>query len=185
MSGVWNQLLQWWSGGDVLMPVMLAVALVLYALVGERLWVLFGPASRRQRRRDELTAILADDHRGDTTLAWRKWLAQYVAVAESAELTRGLAAIRVLALALPLLGLLGTVSGMVETFGALAAGPGAGGSAQRASAGIGLALTATQYGMALAVPAVISEWLLRRRAEDLVLDREACTSGLLAGGGAA
>lgn len=64
----------------------------------------------------------------------------------------------------PLLGLLGTVSGMIQTFSALAEG--AGGEASVA-AGISEALLTTQLGLVIAVPGVLVSRLLDRRAEAL------------------
>lgn len=140
---MWHDLLTWWRGGDLLMPIMLMVGVVLYAVVGERCWALFGPGSRQLAVRDE----------GD---GWALEL----------ELTRGLGVIRALAAILPLLGLLGTVAGMVDTFAQL----GAQGAQQRSTGlgqGVAMALTATQYGLALAIPAVVADWLLRRRVSVL------------------
>ena len=166
-----NDVLVWWRGGDLLMPIMLGVALVLYGCIGERIWALYGPGARRSRRHDELRKLLDDAAPADKAAdsEYTAWLARYVATTEEEELSRGVALIRTLALSLPLLGLLGTVSGMVVTFASLTGGNAV---AQEASAGIGLALTATQYGMALAIPAVLAEWLLRRRIDVLVHHRE-------------
>jgi len=175
----WHSVVAWWSGGDLLMPVMLAVAFVLYACIGERAWALFGPASLRRGRRDELINLVEADHRGERDTRYRAWVGRYVAAAEEAELTRGFMLMRVLTACLPLLGLLGTVAGMVETFSALASARSQGGTAQQASGGIGLALTATQYGMALAIPALIAEWVLRRRVDTLVEHREAVARELI------
>jgi biopolymer transport protein ExbB len=149
----------WWAGGDLLMPVMLAVALALYALLAERSLALWGV--RRARRAAELRAALAGGG---------AWAARLVAVAEDAALARGLTLARALAASLPLLGLLGTVTGMVDTFAGLAAGGGA--AARAAGGGIGLALTATQYGMALAVPALLWLGLLEARARALAAHRD-------------
>lgn len=158
-----NGVLAWWRGGDLLMPVMLAVAVALYAMLIERTLVLWG--ARRAQRTDELLATV----RRDDDPRWRAWAARYLAMSEAEQLSRGFGLIRALTASLPLLGLLGTVSGMIATFGALSGG---GLPAQRASAGISLALTATQYGMALAIPAVLWAWLLSRRVEQLVEHRE-------------
>lgn len=160
--------LAWWRGGDLLMPVMFTVAVVLYAILTERTLALWGV--RRHRRADELSALLRSGPRDGR---WRAWAARYVGLAEAEQLARGFTVIRALTACLPLLGLLGTVSGMVDTFGTLGVTGGRGGAvAQQASAGIGLALTATQYGMALAIPAVAWDWLLSRRAAQLALHRE-------------
>jgi biopolymer transport protein ExbB len=171
MNAVIDQALQWWKGGDVLMPVMFAIAVVLYTLLAERSVVLW--SVRRQRRRDELFGLLRAGHAGERDGHWRAWAAKYVALAEEMELSRGFTVIRALTASLPLMGLLGTVTGMVDTFNQLGvSGMSSNVVAQTASAGIGLALTATQYGMALAIPAVAWEWALGRRVAQLAQHRE-------------
>ncbi len=171
MTAWLDGILRWWAGGDVLMPVMFAVAVVLYTILAERTLVLWGV--RRRQRANELLALLQSDHAGEHDERWRAWAAKYVALAEEEQLSRGFTLIRALTASLPLLGLLGTVSGMVDTFGHLGSGALiAGDVAQCASAGISLALTATQYGMALAIPAVAWDWLLARRATALAHHRE-------------
>jgi biopolymer transport protein ExbB len=166
-----DQLLTWWRGGDILMPIMCAVALVLYTLLAERSVVLW--SIRRGQRRDDLLEMLRSEHRGEHDEHWRAFAARYVALAEELDLSRGFMVMRALTASLPLLGLLGTVTGMVDTFGQLGvAGLASGSVAKHASAGIGLALTATQYGMALAIPAVAWEWALGRRVAQLVQHRE-------------
>ncbi len=82
--------------------------------------------------------------------------------ADARELRRGFALIRALTATLPLLGLLGTVAGMVGTFANLASGAN-GAAARQAGAGISLALTATQYGLGAAIPAILWDWGLQRR----------------------
>ena len=179
MNAILDQAVQWWKGGDILMPVMFTIAVVLYTLLAERSVVLWGV--RRQQRRDELFGLLREGHAGERDGRWRTWAAKYVALAEELELSRGFTVIRALTASLPLLGLLGTVTGMVHTFTQLGiAGMGTGVVAQTASAGIGLALTATQYGMALAIPAVAWEWALSRRVAQLAQHREAVVSDALA-----
>jgi biopolymer transport protein ExbB len=166
-----EQLFSWWRGGDILMPIMFLVAVVLYTLLAERSVVLWG--IRRHQRRDELLSLLSFEHRGEQDGRWRAFAARYVALAEELDLSRGFMVIRALTACLPLLGLLGTVTGMVDTFGQLGvAGLSSSVVAQNASAGIGLALTATQYGMALAIPAVAWEWALGRRVAQLAQHRE-------------
>jgi biopolymer transport protein ExbB len=171
MNALFDQAWHWWQGGDILMPVMFAIAVVLYTLLAERSVVLWG--IRRQQRRDELFGLLRAGHAGERDGRWRAWAARYVALAEEMDLARGFTVIRALTASLPLLGLLGTVTGMVDTFTQLGiAGLSSGVVAQTASAGIGLALTATQYGMALAVPAMAWEWALGRRVAQLAHHRE-------------
>jgi biopolymer transport protein ExbB/TolQ len=57
--------------------------------------------------------------------------------------------------------------------------------AQQAGAGIGLALTATQYGMALAIPAMVWDWVLSWRAQQLRHHRELVLRSASAADGAA
>ncbi len=167
MSGLIDDALMWWRSGEALMPVMFGVAVVLYAILAERTLVLWGV--RRSRRADEILHALRAGHAGESDGRWRAWAARYVGLAEAEQLARGFALCRALTASLPLLGLLGTVTGMVDTFGQLGVG---GTVAQQASAGIGLALTTTQYGMALAIPAVIWDWVLARRVAQLAHHRE-------------
>ena len=61
----------------------------------------------------------------------------------------------------PLLGLLGTVTGMIETFQGILHG----GYVTEMSEGISKALLTTQYGLAIAAPALVAERVLARRIE--------------------
>ena len=171
MSDLLAHLAAWWRGGDLLMPVMLGVALVLYTLLAERTIVLL--SVRRHRRSDELLNLLGAAHPDtDADHRWRAWAARYVGLAEADHLSRGRTLIRTLTACLPLLGLLGTVMGMIDPFSALAMVAPSSVQARQTGAGIGLALTATQYGMALAIPAVLWEWALGRRIAVLIDHRE-------------
>lgn len=166
-----DEALRWWRGGDALMPVMFLTAVALYTILAERTLVLWG--IRRHERADDLLKLLRAGHAGERDERWRAWAARYVGLAEAEQLARGFALCRALTACLPLLGLLGTVTGMVDTFGQIGVtGARAGAVAQHASAGIGLALTATQYGMALAIPAVLWDWLLASRVAQLAHHRE-------------
>lgn len=63
----------------------------------------------------------------------------------------------------PLLGLLGTVTGMVETFDSILLG----GYITEMSDGIRKALLTTQYGLAIAAPGLLAEQILLRHQERL------------------
>jgi len=73
--------------------------------------------------------------------------------------------ILVLASLAPLLGLLGTVEGMIGTFQALAA-QGASGS-EALTSGISKALVTTQGGLLVAIPSLLAGGVLRRKAQKL------------------
>jgi hypothetical protein len=83
---------------------------------------------------------------------------------------RRMGLIRACILIAPLLGLLGTVTGMIETFGSVLRG----GYITEMSDGIRKALLTTQYGLAIAAPGLLAERILLRRQEKLHrLDRAA------------
>jgi biopolymer transport protein ExbB len=76
-----------------------------------------------------------------------------------------LAVIAVLAAVAPLLGLLGTVMGMIETFEAISKF--GAGNAKAMAGGISVALVATQAGLLIAVPGLFISSMLARRAKQL------------------
>ena len=92
-------------------------------------------------------------------LIWLSWFEQR-AMSRAAYLRSALSTLVAVA---PLLGLLGTVGGMVEMFESLHAG--ASGFAEEASlaGGVSQALTSTQLGLLVAIPGLVASRLLVRR----------------------
>ena len=85
---------------------------------------------------------------------------------ETARLSRGLATVAVLAAVSPLLGLLGTVTGMIETFNSITLfGTG---DPKLMSGGISVALVTTQLGLAVAIPLVLIHSLVSGKANEVV-----------------
>lgn len=72
--------------------------------------------------------------------------------------------IAILIAAAPLLGLLGTVMGMVQTFESLSAHHG-GGSVEGLARGISMALVTTEAGLAVAIPAVLMIYYAERQLQ--------------------
>lgn len=89
------------------------------------------------------------------------------------ELERYLTALGTIASVSPLLGLLGTVIGMIKTFTAIMVE--GTGNAQMLAGGISQALITTAAGLSVAIPALILHRLFVRRVDELVLlmEREA------------
>ena len=87
------------------------------------------------------------------------------------KLERYLAALATIASAAPLLGLLGTVIGMIEIFGAQAGNTGGGNPAQLAQ-GISIALYNTAFGLMVAIPALIFWRYFRGRVDGYLLSME-------------
>ena len=87
------------------------------------------------------------------------------------RLEKYLSALATIASAAPLLGLLGTVIGMIEIFGSQAGGVGAGNPAQLAH-GISVALYNTAFGLIVAIPALMCWRYLRARTDGYLLQLE-------------
>lgn len=96
---------------------------------------------------------------------------------EVARLERGLGILETIAGIAPLLGLLGTVLGMIDVFEVVSR-QGAG-QAQSLSGGIAEALITTATGLSIGIPSLVGYNWLVGRAERLVLDMEAHTNRLM------
>jgi len=157
------------SGGLVMVPLVLSALIVWYAL-GYRL-LLLSPRlvhsaqaladSSLAVRREVLERVV-----GEKRQEARRWVVDLGLAPLEDRLGRFRVALRAFVVAAPLLGLLGTVTGMMETFGSL--GEGAlyvqgGGIA----AGVSEALLTTQMGLAVALPGLFLGHLLDRRERRL------------------
>lgn len=90
---------------------------------------------------------------------------------EATRLERGLVVLEIVAGLAPLLGLLGTVSGLVRIFGNI--GPdGLGEQGMEVARGISEALTTTVAGLVIAIPSLICWNLLSRKIDVLVAELE-------------
>lgn len=166
------------SGGMVMVPI-LAVSLVMWVLIFNRVWfmrTLYVKNISRTRAGElvRLNQRPADRYKGANSLLVRQFLARrtrdrdldgYIldetVMGLCASLDRYLAAIRVLSAVAPLLGLLGTVVGMMHTFEVITVfGTG---NARAMAAGISVALITTQTGLMVAIPGLyMAGWLTRR-----------------------
>ena len=137
------------AGGAVMAPLT-AVGVVVWYLIVRR-W---------QRLRPSLLGAAAAEL-GAAPYRHRAISTRYQqALAEGATLIRSLVRVA------PLLGLLGTVAGMVQTFASLTGVQGVTADGSVAG-GIGQALVTTQMGLFVAIPAVIAARLTERRAARL------------------
>jgi biopolymer transport protein ExbB len=166
------------SGGMVMVPI-LAVSLVMWVLIFNRVWfmrTLYVKNISRSRAGElvRLNQQPADRYKGANSLLVRQFLARrtrdrdldgYIldetVMGLCASLDQHLAAIRVLSAVAPLLGLLGTVVGMMHTFEVITVfGTG---NARAMAAGISVALITTQTGLMVAIPGLyMAGWLTRR-----------------------
>ncbi len=171
------------TGGAVMLPLVL-VSLVMWLLIMDR--ALF---FRRLHRRNMSFQIAwehvrvnrmpdPDQYGGVISMLVARFIAvrsgdgvldRYILDETVARINRHmcdyLAVIGVLAAAAPLLGLLGTVTGMITTFDVLAVyGTG---NAQAMAGGISEALITTQTGLLVAIPGFYMQGFLNRRARSL------------------
>ncbi len=125
-------------------------------------------------RLQKIANYLTDENMDAVSLRLDEQLAE-----ESSKLNGGLPTIAVLAAVSPLLGLLGTVTGMIDTFQSITLyGTG---DPKIMSGGISEALITTQLGLAVAIPLVLLHSLLTGRVNRLVEKLGKLTSDLVTG----
>jgi biopolymer transport protein ExbB len=93
------------------------------------------------------------------------------------RLERYLTALATIASAAPLMGLLGTVIGMIEIFGSQA--PGSGSNPQMLAQGISIALYNTAFGLIVAIPTLMCYRYFRGRVDDFQLRMELAATQLV------
>ncbi len=145
------------AGGPVLV-VILGVALVMWTLIIERYWFLRLTWPRLMRRVLAQWSARADRH------SWHAHRIREALVSELAlQLHRGLYLLRALVAVCPLLGLLGTVFGMVQVFETMAVS--GSGNPRLMASGISMATIPTMAGMVVALSGLYFSARLRFHAE--------------------
>lgn len=182
MSGLLWRMQEYLSQGGWIMIPLTLVSLLMWTLIIDRLW-----AFRAWRREDGVRTRLEDLYaRRRAGLAGRADLDREILAECALRIKRGLdsrlAAISVLALIAPLLGLLGTVLGMIQTFDVIAVfGTG---NARALAGGISVALITTQTGLLVAIPGVFMSnrlHTLARRLQTAVDEAAAAKARSLGG----
>lgn len=181
------------SGGWIMLPII-ACSVIAVAIVAERLWTLraarvspphlLGQAWRWVQAREldagKLNELRAGSPLGQILAAGlvnsrhgreiMKESIQEVGSKVVTELERFLTPLGTIAAITPLLGLLGTVLGMIEIFSAFM-GSGMANAPQLAG-GIAKALITTAAGLIVAIPALFFHRFLQRRVDELVVGME-------------
>lgn len=171
------------AGGVVMVPLVI-LSLVMWLLIFERTFFFRRLYKKNMNARTALSLvrenILPDpaNYRGAVSLLVTEFiqnrsgtpqldrnLLDAAVIRINRRLTRSLAIIGVLAAMAPLMGLLGTVTGMITTFDVLAIfGTG---NAKAMAGGISESLISTQTGLIVAIPGLYMKGFLDRRAEHL------------------
>ena len=155
---------------------IIGVAIVGLLLAIERLIHLFMVARRMRRQQADIDHPRSDnplgrimetyrenEHLDDQEVIARKL--EHVVIGDVADVRRGLPTIKVLAAIAPLMGLLGTVTGMIGTFQAITLfGTG---DPKLMAGGISQALVTTVLGLCAAIPLLLFHSLLNSRATHL------------------
>src|ERR1700720_3173905 len=97
---------------------------------------------------------------------------------EMVRLERGLVLLEVITGIAPLIGLIGTVSGLIHVFASLGLSAGAA-DAKRIALGISEALTCTIFGLGIAVPALVGFVYFSKKVEVMSVEMESLITDLL------
>ncbi|MCR9160749.1 MAG: MotA/TolQ/ExbB proton channel family protein [Nannocystaceae bacterium] len=192
------------AGGPV-MWVLLVIAAVAALVVVERTVGLVWASVRWRYESNRFEAAVREAHTS-TLLHVQGWVAKPLVIAAAArcpscsvsvdvdveeratqalmvmreQLQRRLSLVNVAAGVAPLLGLLGTVTGMIHTFSVVTDSGTA--EPQLLAAGISEALLTTQFGLAVAIPAYLAHALLSRGARRILASAEQAVLAYLHGG---
>lgn len=144
-------------GGDVLL-LILTVTFIMWVLIVERLWY-FTLEFKKQKNR----VVDAWESRSER----RSWYAHKIRTAMISEidnnLNQGIGMIKTLVALCPLVGLLGTVTGMIEVFDVM--GSQGSSNARAMAAGVSKATIPTMAGMVAALSGVFLSTYIERRAK--------------------
>jgi biopolymer transport protein ExbB len=97
---------------------------------------------------------------------------------ERPAIESGLSILKIIAAVAPLLGLLGTVTGMIETFQAITIF--GAGDPKNMAGGISAALVTTVQGLVVAIPVVLMHTLVNGRAKAVIQVLDEQTTGIIA-----
>ncbi len=144
-------------GGNVLLVIAFVTA-VMWTLILERFWYF-----RKGYRREETRTQAIWDARANHS-SWNSKQIRRVLISDlTANLNWGLGMIGTLVALCPMLGLLGTVTGMIEVFDVMAAGSG---NTRGMAAGVSKATLPTMAGMVAAISGMLFHIQLERFAAD-------------------
>jgi biopolymer transport protein ExbB len=145
------------QGGDVLLVIAFVTALM-WTLMIERFVYFRGGHRQEKRRVNEIWEARYDRS------SWNaQQIRQFLISEVSQKLHSGLGMINTTVAICPMLGLLGTVTGMIEVFDVMAGG---GGNTRGMAAGVSKATLPTMAGMVAALSGMLFSIQLERFAED-------------------
>ena len=174
---LWQQAVVIWKSGGWAMIALAINALVLFALgmhvalrlsekgfrsVPEKTWRHW--INHAEGRRGPVGQLL-DFVTGARSLTENAVFFDELRTTEIVPFERDLRVMKICVSSAPLLGLLGTVTGMLATFGALASGSGGDKTMALVAEGISEALITTETGLIIALPGLFFQYQLTRQLE--------------------
>lgn len=146
-------------GGDVLWAIMV-VLFLMWTLILERIWFIYRVFPSRRR------SIVSEwDARKDTTSWYARQVRDGLISQASLGLKNNIGVIKALIAICPLLGLLGTVTGMITVFDVMTYT--GGGNARAMAGGVSMATVPTMAGMVAALSGVyFGTWLEHKAANE-------------------
>jgi len=144
-------------GGNVLWGIMF-VLFLMWTLILERIWFFYRVYPDRK-----LTVIREWETRSDTTSWFAKRIREGLVSEASLSLKRNIGLIKSLIAICPLLGLLGTVTGMIAVFDVMTFS--GGGNARAMAGGVSMATVPTMAGMVAALSGVYFGTWLEHKAQ--------------------
>jgi biopolymer transport protein ExbB len=177
IANLWQQAAEIWLSGGWGMMALAANALVLFALgthlylklhekgfqsVPETTWRHW--INHSNERRGPIGEML-DFVIGSSSIKETGILFEELRTTEIVPFERDLRVMKICVSSAPLLGLLGTVTGMLATFGALASGSGGEKTMSMIAGGISEALITTETGLIIALPGLFFQYQLSRQHE--------------------
>ena len=144
------------AGGPVLKWIMLT-AFVLWLLVIERAIYFSGPVKK------EIQKVLATWEARDERTSWNAHQIRRAMISQvTMDVNRGMSLIKTLTAMCPLLGLIGTVTGMITVFDVMAVM--GSGNVRAMAAGVSQATIPTMSGLVVALSGLFATTFLERRA---------------------
>lgn len=144
------------AGGDVLWLIAL-LTFMMWTLVFERFWYFRGALQR------DVDAVIATWENRRERKSWNAQQIRRMLISQTAEkINQNLPLIKTLVAMAPLLGLLGTVTGMIEVFNIMAVT--GGGDAKSMAGGVSKATIPTMAGMVAALSGVFANTYIQQIA---------------------
>jgi len=144
-------------GGQVLWVILFTLFLM-WTFIVERLWYFYRVYPQQRQ-----TIVRSWEARGDTTSWYARRIRESLLAEAAIALKQNIGLIRALIAVCPLLGLLGTVTGMISVFDVVSFG--GGGNARALAAGVSMATVPTMAGMVAALSGVYFGTWLEHKAQ--------------------